>query len=456
MERRRRNMSGKGGNDFTEGSIPAKMAKFMFPILGALVLQAMYSAVDLFIVGHYGTEAGISAVATGSSVLNAFTMVISALAVGVTVLMGQYKGSGHDEKIGALLGSAIAFFGLAGLAVSAVLLVFPREIALIMQAPAEALDLTAQYVTVCGAGFVFVTYYNLISSIFRGMGDSKTPLIVVGFACVFNVIGDLVLVAYLRLDVLGAAVATIAAQVLSVLVSVPILEKRVHGYHVYKRLIRLGDDVPKFVRIGLPLALQEVLTNVSFLAICAFVNRIGLDASSGYGISQKVQTFIMLLPSSIIQSMASFVSQNVGAGREDRARKALFTGMEIGCGIGAAVFLLTFLRGDLLASVFSQNETYVARAFEYLRGFSLDAFLTPVLFSFMGYFNGHGKSLFVMSQSMAQSALVRLPFSYFMSIIPGVSLMYIGLAAPAATVFGILLCVFYYRHLQKEIREKTA
>lgn len=437
--------------DFTQGSIFGKMIQFMFPILGALILQAMYGAVDMLIVGRFGTSAGISAVSTGSSIMNLVTFVLCALATGVTILMGRYLGERAPEKIGVLLGRAIAFFLALAFFFTVVLIVFAEPAAHLMQAPEEAVDLTVQYTRICGAGFIFVMAYNLISCIFRGIGNSRLPLLFVAIACVVNIFGDLLLVAVLKLDVTGAAIATIAAQAVSVILSLLIIRKQELPFTLKKSDIRFGKEILAFVKIGFPLALQESLTNITFMALCAFINNLGLDASSGYGIAQKIQSFILLIPSSLMQCMASFVAQNVGAGKEDRARRGMLYGMGIGAGIGVFIAIFVFFKGDLLASLFSEDPKAIARAFEYMRGFAPEAVVTSILFSFMGYFNGHSRSLFVMMQGLAQSFLIRLPMSYIMSIQPDASLTGIGLAAPSATVFGIVLCLIYYKKLQKEI-----
>lgn len=310
------------------------------------------------------------------------------------------------------------------------LIIFARPITVLMQAPAEAVKLTVQYIRICGAGFIFVVFYNFISSIFRGMGDSRLPLIFVGIACVANIIGDLVLVAVFHLNVVGAAIATVAAQALSVVLSLVIIRKKKLPFTMTRKDLRFSGEIKRFVSIGAPLALQEILTNVSFLAICAFINRLGLEASSGYGVAQRIQSFVLLIPSSIMQSMASFVAQNVGARKEKRAQQSMMCGMLIGSGIGVVIAYLAFFHGDVLAALFTNDAGVVAKAFEYLKGFALEAIVTSILFSYMGYFNGHACSLFVMLQGLAQSFLIRLPMSYFMSMRPDASLTYIGLAAP--------------------------
>ena len=438
--------------DFTQGAIFTKLIRFMLPILGAQILQAMYGAVDLLIVGHFGTTAGISGVSTGSSILNLATFVVSALASAVMVLIGNYLGKKQPEKIGSLLGNAITFFFVLSLFFTFALIVFARPIAVLMQSPAESLDLTVLYIRICGAGVVFIIFYNLISNIFRGLGDSNLPLLFVGIACAVNIAGDLILIAGLKMNVAGAALATVFAQAVSVILSILIIRKKKLPFEIHKKDLRLGEYIPQMLHIGIPLSVQEVLTNVTFLAICAFVNKMGLDASSGYGVAQKIQAFVMLIPGSIMQSMGSFVAQNVGARQESRAKRGMAYGMLVGGSIGIVICVAAFFKGNTLAAIFTSDEKVIARAFEFLRGFSLEAVITSILFSFLGYFNGHGKSLFIMIQGLLQSFLVRLPFSYFMSIRPDASLTGVGFAAPSATIFGIILCTVYYIKMNKQTK----
>lgn len=421
------------------------------PVLGALVLQAMYGAVDLLVVGHFGTSAGLSGVSTGSSVLNLVTFVMTGLAMGVTVEIGHAIGEKKEERIGAIIGGSVVAFGLLSLILFCIMVPFAGEIARLMQAPEEALASTTQYIRICGSGIFFIIAYNLISSIFRGLGDSKTPLLFVLIACLVNVAGDLLLVAGFHMNAAGAAYATVFAQAVSVVLSVAIMKKQHLPFHITKKDFRLNKDIGKAMKIGLPLGLQELLTQFSFMALCAFVNRLGLEASSGYGIASKIVSFVMLVPSSLNQSMASFVSQNVSAGREDRARKAMFTGMGIGIVIGCLIYIGVFFKGDVLAGIFSNDQAAVMNAWAYLRGFAPEAIVTAVLFSFNGYFNGHDETLFIMVSGILQTFAVRLPVSYYESIQPDASLTKIGSAAPLATCFGILLCIGYdvYRKRKK-------
>lgn len=436
--------------DFTQGRILPKLAFFMLPILGALVLQAAYGAVDLLVVGRFGSTSGLSAVSTGSQVLNLVTFVVTQLAMGVTVLIARYLGEKRPQYIGQVIGGAAVVFTLLAAALFVVLVFFARLISSLMQAPAEALDLTASYVRICGSGIFFIVAYNMLSALFRGLGDSRSPLIFVLVACIVNVIGDLVLVAGFHLDAAGAAIATVAAQAVSVICAIAMLLKKELPFKIHRSDFKPNPQCKKFLGIGLPLALQEFLTQLSFLALCAFVNRLGLEASSGYGVACKIVNFAMLIPSSLMQSMASFVSQNVGAGNEKRAKKAMFTGMGVGIVIGCIVFAFVMFKGDLLTGIFTTDAAVVQNGYDYLKGFALETIVTAVLFSMVGYFNGHDKTVWVMVQGLVQTLLVRLPLAYYMSIQPDASLTKIGFAAPEATIFGIVLNVIFYLWMNRK------
>ena len=435
--------------DFTQGSILKKLCRFMLPVLGALILQAAYGAVDLLVVGRFGSTSGLSAVSTGSQVLNLVTFVVTQLAMGVTVLIARYIGEKREKEIGAVLGGAAVVFTILAGCLFVLLVLFARPISVLMQAPQEALALTASYVRICGCGILFIVAYNVLSAVFRGLGDSRSPLLFVLMACLVNVAGDLVLVAGLHLDAAGAALATVLAQAVSVVCALAILRRKKLPFTFRKSDVRLNEQCRRFLAIGLPLALQEFLTQLSFLALCAFVNRLGLAASSGYGVASKIVSFVMLVPSALMQSMASFVAQNIGAGNVKRAKKSMLTGIAVGVAFGIVMFALVLLKGDVLAGLFSTDAEVVRRGFEYLRGFAPETIVTAVLFSMVGYFNGSNQTLWVMIQGLIQTLLVRLPLAYYMSIQPNASLTKIGMSAPVATVVGIVLNIGFFLYLNR-------
>ncbi len=442
-------------SDFTQGNILQKLVAFMLPILGSLILQAAYGAVDLLVVGHFGTTEGLSAVSTGSQVLNLVTFVITQLSMGMTVLIARYLGEKRSEQIGGVIGGSTIVFAIISAVLFIIMVGFARPISVLMQAPEAAVTQTAAYVRICGSGIFFIVAYNVLSAIFRGLGDSKSPLLFVAVACVVNIFGDLLLVAVFHMDAAGAAWATVAAQAISVVFALLRLKKQDMPFTIGKHDFSFNPQCKQAFKIGMPLALQELLTQFSFLALCAFVNKLGLEASSGYGVACKIVNFAMLVPSALMQSMSSFVSQNVGAGNEKRARQALGNGIAVGLVIGCIVFVLVLFKGDLLTGIFTTEENVIQQGYDYLKGFAPECLVTAILFSMMGFFNGHDKTVFVMAQALVQTLLVRLPLAYIMSIQPNASLTSIGLAAPIASAVGVVLNVGYFLWLKKKDEKKA-
>ena len=442
----------KQTQNFTEGQIFAPLLRFAGPVLLALLLQTMYGAVDLLVVGQFGTAADVSAVSTGSMVMQTVTVVVTGLAMGLTVLVGRKIGEGLREEAGKIIGSGICLFGALAVVLSIIMVFAAPVMAELMQAPAEALDKTVTYITICSAGAVFIVAYNLVGSIFRGIGDATMPLITVAIACVLNIIGDLVLMALLQMGTAGAAIATVAAQAVSVVLSLVLIRRRELPFTLRAKDLRpKGTWIRQILLLGIPIALQDLLVNISFLTITAIVNSLGLTASAGVGVAEKLCGFVMLVPSAYMQAMSACVAQNIGAGKPPRARKALLCGIASSLVVGAVMGYLTFFHGDWLAGLFAKDADVISAAAEYLKAYAIDCLLTSFLFCFIGYFNGTGNTVFVMLQGIIGAFGVRLPVSWIVSRLPGASLFHIGLATPASSIVQILLCgAFFAVTLRRE------
>lgn len=439
-------------NNFTEGAILPKLLKFMLPVLFAMFLQATYGAVDLLVVGQFGTDSDVSAVSTGSQIISTLTNLIVSFAMGITVNVAQRIGQKRHKDAAQIIGTGLILFVIIGSILTLISVFGAGVLAYFMQAPEEAFDLTKSYIRVCGGGFLVITAYNLLGSIFRGLGDSRTPLIAVGIACIFNIIGDLLFVAVFHLGATGAAIATVIAQLISVIISFFIIKRIKLPFEIHKSDFKLKRNVASgIVRIGTPIALQDFLVSMSFLVMMAIVNQISLSASAGVGVAQKVCVFIMLVPIAFMQSMSAFVAQNYGAGHTDRAVKALKTGVAISLFFGIVMFFITFFHGNLLAGVFSNKPDTVRDAWEYLKSYAIDCLLTCFLFCFIGFYNGIGKTAFVMIQGIAGAFLVRIPVAFLMRHIGNGSLFLIGLATPCSTILQLILCFTVFFRFKKEM-----
>ena len=445
--------------NFTTGKIFSPLIRFALPVLLALFLQAMYGAIDLLIVGQFGGDQAdvfVSAVSTGSQIMMTLTFVINGLAMGLTVYVGEKIGAGKRTEAGEIIGSGISMFAILSLILTVVMVCASSALAKLMHAPAEAFDNTVWYVAICSAGTLFIVAYNLVGSIFRGIGDSKIPLLTVALACVLNILGDLLLVAVFGLGAVGAAIATIFAQAVSVVLSVFIIRKRQLPFDFSRKDIRPNAaHIRPILRLGVPIALQDLLVSISFLVILAIVNDIGLDESAGVGVAEKVCAFSMLIPSAFMQSMSAFVAQNIGAMQYNRAKKALWYGIASSLLVGILIGYVTFFHGHIFASLFAKDAAIIAPAAEYLKAYAIDCIFTAFLFCFIGYFNGCGNTTFVMLQGIIGGICVRLPVSWAMSKVEPVSLFRIGLATPVSSIVQILLCAVFFVFVQHRQKKRS-
>ena len=388
---------------------------------------------------------------TQGKILMTLTNLVSSFAMGTTVLLGQQIGCGERKQGGRTVGTAIVMFTVIALVMTAVLVIFAPQVSSIMNAPEEAFDKTVAYVRICGGGMLVIVAYNLIGCIFRGIGDSRTPLFTVAVACVFNIAGDLILCAGFKMGTSGAAFATVFAQIISVIVSFGVIRKKELPFEMNKTDIGVhGRTLRKMVGLGAPIALQDLLVSISFLIILAIVNSMGVTASAGVGVAEKVCAFIMLISSAFMQSISAFVAQNYGAGRMDRAKKALHYGVAVSFAIGVGMFFLSFFHGNVLAGIFSSDAMVIEAAADYLKAYAIDCLFTAIFFCYIGFYNGIGMTKFVMIQGIIGAFCVRVPVSWFMSRRAGATLFDIGLATPFSSILQLVLCLGCMLYLRKK------
>ena len=449
----------KQEKSFIEGPVTYSLVMFALPVLGALILQAAYGAVDLLVVGRFGDASSIAAVGTASAFMQMVTFVITSLAMGITVVVGHHIGEGRSDLAGDAVGAAVVLFAVLGVVMTAALEFFAEDIASLLRVPAESHGKAVVYLRICCGGTLIIIFYNVISAVMRGAGDANTPLLFVGVACAVNVAGDLLLTGLLSMDVAGVAVATVFAQFVSVAAALAFLRKHRPPFEFSPERVRLHpSELRRIMRVGVPIALQEATVQFSFLVINMVVNGMGLMPSAGYGVAQKVVSVIMLVPSSIMQSVSAFVAQNIGAGRAgraDRAVKGVLSAIAVGCGLGVFMFGAGFFFGGSLSSFFTSDSGVIAQSAAFLRGFSPECVLTCVLFSVIGYFNGRGNSLPVMAQGVTSALLVRIPLCFFMASLPNASLTLIGLATPITTVYGIIFFALCFAWMKRARRRAS-
>ncbi len=440
--------------DFTKGPILGPLLKFAMPVLLALFLQALYGAVDLLIVGQFGTTDNVSSVSMGSQIITAFTQIVAGLATGITVLIGQLLGKKDGKKAGEAVGTAIFTFAAVAIVFTVLLMIFADSLLTLFNTPEAAMEQGAAYIRICAGGMIFIVAYNLIGSVFRGIGDSTTPLITVAIACVANIGGDLLLVGVFDMKAAGAAIATVFAQAISVVLSLVLIKRKTLPFRFDKSSMRFQMSLALHIlKLGVPLALQEIVISLSFLIVASVVNTLGIVASASAGVAGKLITFIMLLPSAYAQAMSAFVAHNMGAGELVRAKKALIHGIWTSLVFATIMFYFSFIHGTWLTGIFTTEPEVMEGAAEYLKAYAIDTFLTSFLFCFVGFFNGCGKTTITMIQGMIGVA-VRIPAAIIIGGLPIASLFTIPLSAPISTVVQITFCMICFVIIYRRIKEK--
>ena len=443
-------MTTRPNNVFLEGAILPALMKFAIPVLLALFLQAMYGAVDLWVVGKYCGSADVSAVATGSQTMLIITGIITGLSMGTTILLAQKFGEKDNKSAASVIGSSIWIFGVLSIVLSVIMLIAAPTIAVIMNAPKEALEKTIRYITICSAGTIFIAAYNVISSIFRGLGNSRLPLMFVGIACIANVVGDIVFVSMLGMDAAGTALATILAQAISVIFSLVVMIKNGFLFPFTRESLSIDSKIIKnIIQLGAPIALQDMCNEISFLVLIAIVNSLGLTASAGVGIAERLVMFMLLVPIAYMSSISTFVAQNIGAKQFLRAKRTMWVGMSTAAIFGGIVFYLSFFHGDMLSSIFSNDAAVIEASANFLKATAIECLLLSIAYCYTGYFSGLGKTSFVMIQGMLSIFLVRIPYAYLASKATNPSLFNIGLSATATAAFTLIACILYYIRIFK-------
>lgn len=458
-------MKSSGKKNLTRGNMAANLLSFSVPFLLANLLQALYSAVDLWVVGKFGGgKIGVAAVSNGGELMHLVMSFIMGLTTGATVLIGQYFGAGNQRDTQRSIGMTLSFSMLTGIAATILFVLLTPVFVNALNTPAEAWQDTADYMRICAWGILFVVGYNALAAIFRGFGNSAAPLVFVGIACACNTVADLILVAGFGMGARGAALATIFSQAFSMFLALWYLCRGNFGFSLRAANFRMPLElVKKYLKIGLPIAIQGVLIGFSFLFIVSIVNAMGKDSAApaaAYGIVNRINGFAMLPAISFAMAMAAITAQNIGANKPFRAIRTLR--LAIICTMSLGLFFLLLLQffPEAMVSLFidpasAGAEEVICNGVLYARSFSWEYILVPIIFCTNGFFNGCGKTFFTMGSNLFCTFFIRIPVSYICSIMAGATLYHVGLAAPLASLAGIFIAVWYLASGRWKPRKKV-
>lgn len=442
--------------NLTTGSIFKNVVYFSLPYLLSYFLQTLYGMADLFIIGQYEGVASTTAVSIGSQVMHMITVIIVGLAMGSTVSIGQAVGGGNDKRTASCIGNTITLFMGLSIILTAALLLLRRPIAIAMSTPAQALEGTIDYLTICFMGIPFITAYNIISSIFRGLGDSKSPMYFIAIACAANIGLDYAFMGALHLGTAGAALGTTLSQAVSVVVSIIVVRRARAGIWLKKEDFKPKRDVMgSLLRIGIPIAVQDGLIQVAFIVITIIANRRGLNDAAAVGIVEKIMSFIFLVPSSMLSTVSALGAQNIGAGKPERAKTTMRYGILITTCFGLAVVTLMQFYANSFVSLFTDSSTQdglqvVTMGGQYLRGYIWDCLFAGMHFCFSGYFCACGRSSLSFVHNIIAIALVRIPGVYITSKMFADTLFPMGLATAAGSLLSVMICLVMYAMLSRK------
>ncbi len=436
--------------NLTTGSVFKNIVIFSLPYFLSYFLQTLYGLADLFIIGQYEGVAATTAVSVGSQVMHMLTVMIVGLAMGTTVSIGRAVGAGDKKRVSACVGNTVTLFMLVSLALTAVLILLVRPIVSVMSTPAEAVEGTVSYLVICFAGIPLITAYNIISSIFRGMGDSKSPMYFIAVACAANIALDYLFMGAMGLGPAGAALGTTLAQAVSVITALIAIRRR-RSTALSKSDLRPKSEVMgQILSIGVPVALQDGLIQIAFILITVIANRRGLTDAAAVGIVEKFISFVFLVPSSMLSTVSALGAQNLGAGKPERARQTLWYATAIAAGFGVVMSILIQFIAEPVVGLFTHDEAVITAGGPYLRGYIFDCLFAGMHFCFSGYFCACGKSMISFIHNISGVALVRVPGAYFMSKMFPATLLPMGLATAAGSVLQVVICIAAYRIIRRK------
>ena len=438
--------------NLTSGSVLKNIAYFSLPYLLSYFLQTLYGMADLFIIGQFEGVASTTAVSIGSQVMHMITVMIVGLAMGATVTIAQAIGARDKKSASKTIGNTVTLFMAVAIGLMILLLLLVHPIVSVMSTPSEAVSGTVAYLTVCFIGIPCITAYNIISSIFRGLGDSKSPMYFIAIACVVNIGLDYLFMGYFHLGPVGAALGTTLSQLMSVIIALIVILKKDTGISLSRKYFHPDHrSMKKILGIGIPVALQDGFIQIAFIVITIIANRRGLDTAAAVGIVEKIISFLFLVPSSMLSTVSALCAQNIGAKKHARASKTLRYGIMIAVGFGIIVSIIIQFVAEPVVSLFTSDATVIVLGSQYIRGYIFDCIFAGIHFCFSGYFCAYGKSGFSFLHNIVSILCVRIPGVYLTSLWFPSTLFPMGIATACGSLLSVIICLIVFRWMKKHV-----
>ncbi len=434
--------------NLTQGNVLKTLLAFTIPFIIANVIQALYGAVDLFVISRYCSPESVAAVSTGTQVTQIITSMITGLTLGSTIMVGKYTGMNNREEVRKTIGTTLSVFAVVALILTGVMLLFVGRILELLKTPEQSFDLARQYVVICSCGIFFICGYNAISAILRGYGDSKRPMVFIALSCVLNIIGDVVLVKYAGLGVAGVALATIGSQAVSMVCAIIYLNRRQFIFTFRLQNLKIDRErLRELAVVGIPISLQECMVRLSFLYLTSVTNRLGVFAAAAVGIASKSDVFAMLPATSTANALAAVTAQNYGAGKPERARASLGAGVGFALAASALFWLWAQLSPQTMMGLFTRDQAIISAGIPFFKSCSYDYLAVSIVFCLNGYLNGRGKTIFTMISSSFGALALRMPLIYVVFTYWPDNLLRIGAVAPTVSGFTALYTLIFVLYL---------
>lgn len=439
------------GKDLTQGSILGNIMTFSLPYMLAYFLQILYGLADLFVIGQYCGVDSTTAVSNGAQVMYMITVVLIGLAMGTTVLTARAVGAKDSVLARAVVGNTITMFAVIAAVLMVVLLCLRGWIIGVMDTPAEAVDGMKHYLTICFTGIPFIIAYNIIASIFRGLGDSKSPMYFVAVACATNIILDYVFIGALGLGAMGAALGTTLSQATSVLFALCSIRRHKGMLDISRSDLRPNRQVIKrILKIGLPISMQDGFIQISFLAITVIANGRGLVDAAAVGIVEKFIGLVFIVPSAMLSTVSAISAQNIGADKMPRARQTMRTAMLITSVYGLVVAITLQFIPQVAVGLFTSDLQVLAQGCDYLRGYAWDCIFAGIHFCFSGFFTACGYALISFLHNSISIVCARVPLAWLSSQLFPDTLYPMGLSTCAGSFLSCLICIGAYWWLKRK------
>lgn len=395
--------------DMCNGAILPKMLQFSIPLMCSSILQLLFNAADIIVVGNFSGDNSLGAVGSTGSLINLLTNLFIGLSIGANVLAARYYGAKNEEELNKTVHTAMLVSLISGIFLTIVGIAFAKQILILMNAEGDILNKATLYLRIYFLGMTATMIYNFGSAILRAIGDTKRPLLYLSVSGVVNVILNLILVILFRMDVAGVAIATSISQCISAFLVVNCLMHESGSIRLdLKKLHIYKDKFMKILQVGLPAGFQGTLFSLSNVVIQSSINRFGDTVISGNSAAGNVEGFVYVAMNAFYQATISFTSQNVGAGKIKRTRKILLTGQACAIIVGLVLGNLAYLFGNVVLEIYTDDPSVIAAGVERMKIIATTYAFCGIMDVMVGALRGIGYSVMPMIVSLIGACGFRL------------------------------------------------